>query len=243
MALLRSHLLALPVLLFALSLTGCITTPASQTGWSKKAREARPIACGEDGLIEDLEDADTQTLKRAGRGGYWYPMIDSYGSEMTPAGGQFEVDGPGHAGSKHAAHMVGQLAPSAPNVYPYAGLGFGLAEAGTYDASRYKGVTFWAKGPGKVRFEIPDGYTSPKGGWCSDCYNDFGVEIGLTEQWEQYTVLFDWLLQKPNWGDRRPKITPAELVAFEWEFNSQGRAFDIWVDDVAFVCGVEGEQP
>jgi endoglucanase len=139
--------------------------------------------------------------------------------------------------------MSGELAPGAPGVYPYAGLGFGVSEQGTYDASRYQGVTFWAKGPGKLRFEIPDGSTSPKGGWCSDCYNDFGIEIGLTEQWAQYTVLFEWLLQKPNWGDRRPQITRAELVAFEWEFSSQGRAFDIWLDDVEFVCGVEGENP
>jgi len=235
----RSELLVAPVV--CLLLSGCITTPASQTGWSAKTRNTKGVACGSEGFIDDLEDADTQTLKLGGRGGYWYTMIDPHGSKMEPA--QFEVDSPGRDGSKHAAHMSGQLASGAPGVYPYAGFGFGVSEQGTYDASRYKGVTFWAKGPGKIRFEIPDGYTSPKGGWCTDCYNDFGVEIGLTDTWEQYTVLFEWLLQKPNWGDRRPEITPAELVAFEWEFNSQGRPFDIWIDDIEFVCGVEGEAP
>jgi endoglucanase len=230
-------------LLFGLLLpvSGCITTPASQTGWSAKARNTRPVPCGDEALIEDLEDGDTQALKRDGRGGYWYSMLDSNGSKMTPQ--QFEAGSPGRAGSKHSAHMQGQLAPAAPGVYPYAGLGFGLAEHGTYDASKYQGVSFWAKGPGKVRFEVPDGYTSHKGGWCSDCYNDFGIEIGLTEQWEQYTVLFDWLLQKPNWGDRRPTITAKELVAFEWEFNSKDRPFDIYIDDVAFICGVQGGEP
>jgi endoglucanase len=219
----------------ALTLPGCITTPASETGWSAEARHTKPALCAEDGLIEDMEDGDTQTLKRGGRGGYWYAMLDKDGSKMAPQ--QYEPEGPGHEGSKGAAHMSGKLAPSAPGVYPYAGLGFGLAEHGTYDASRFEGVTFWAKGPGKIRFEVPDAHTSPGGGWCTDCYNDFGIEIALTDQWEQYTVLFDWLLQKPNWGDRKPEITRAKLVAMEWEFSSQDREFDIWFDDVAFICG------
>jgi len=226
----------------ALVLPGCITTPASETGWSAEVRHAQPVACSDaalvdDSLIEDMEDSDTQTLKRGGRGGYWYSMLDKDGSKMQPQ--QYKAEGPGRNGSKGAAHMSGKLAPGAPGVYPYAGLGFGLAENGMYDASRYTGVTFWAKGPGKVRFEIPDGYTSPGGGWCSDCYNDFGVEIGLTAEWEQYTVRFDWLMQKPNWGDRKPQISADKLVAMEWEFSSQDRDFDIWIDDVAFVCGVE----
>lgn len=220
--------------------SACITTPASETGWSAQVRHARPVPCSDDALIEDMEDSDTQTLKRGGRGGYWYSMLDKDGSRMQPQ--QYEAEGPGRNGSKGAAHMSGKLAPAAPGVYPYAGLGFGLAEHGMYDASRYVGVTFWAKGPGKIRFEIPDGYTSPGGGWCSDCYNDFGVEIGLTDQWEQYTVRFDWLAQKPNWGDRKPQISTDKLVAMEWEFSSQDREFDIWIDDVAFVCGVEEAQ-
>ncbi len=225
----------------ALGPAGCITTPASETGWSAKVRQARPIPCGDQALIEDFEDGDTQTLQREGRGGYAYDMLDSNGSKLQPE--PFEPSSPGHDGSKYAAHISGKLAPGAPGVYPFAGFGFGLSEHGTYDASRYKGVTFWAKGPGKIRLEIPDAYTSPAGGWCTDCYNDFGREIALTDRWEQYTVLWDWLLQKPNWGDRKPAITPEKLVAMEWEFSSQDRPFDIWVDDVAFICGVEGEAP
>lgn len=147
-------------------------------------------------MMEDIEDGDTQSLKLEGRGGYWYTTVDQDGSTMTPQ--QFKPDSPGRAGSTGGAHMSGKLAPAAPGVYPYAGLGFSIADQKTYDASQYKGVTFWAKGPGKIRFEIPDGYTSPAGGWCTDCYNDFGVELGLTDQWEQYTVLFEWLLQKPK---------------------------------------------
>lgn len=229
------------LLCLLLPASGCITTPASETSWSAKVRAVRPIPCRDQATIDDLEDGDTQTLKVEGRGGYWYSMVDQYGSTLTPQ--QFKPDAPGHEGSKHAAHMFGQLAPGAPGVYPYAGLGAGLAENGTYDASRYQGFTFWAKGPGKIRFEVPDAYTSPKGGWCTDCYNDFGIEIALIDGWAQYTVLFDWLLQKPNWGDRRPQITPEELVAVEWEFSSQDRAFDVWIDDIAFICGVEEAQP
>ena len=159
----------------ALLLPACITAPASETGWSKTVREARPVPCAGDALIEDMEDEDTQILKRGGRGGYWYSVLDKEGSKLRPQ--QYQAQAPGRNGSKGAAHMTGKLAPRAPGVYPYAGLGFGIAENGMFDASRFSGVTFWAKGPGKIRFVIPDGYTSPGGGWCSDCYNDFGVEI------------------------------------------------------------------
>lgn len=219
---------------------GCITTPASETGWSFKARHAIPVECGENALIEDGEDGDNQVLKREGRGGYWYTFIDAYGSKLSPQ--PFKFESPGRNGSKYAAHMSGKLAPSAPDVYPYAGIAFSIANPkGPYDASRYKGISFWAKGPGKVRFEIPDGYTSPDGGWCTDCYNDFNLEIGLTSHWERYTVMFDWMAQRPNWGDRRPAIATDQLYAVEWEYSSPDRTFDVWIDDVSFICGVQGE--
>lgn len=236
----RALLRLLVVLPSALVLvSACITTPASETGWSRRARMLTPTACDESALIEDAEDGDTQILKRAGRGGYWYTFADSYGSRVEPA--PFKPEGPGHDGSQRAAHMRGHTAPSAPEVYPYAGMAFSLADPrGDYDASRYRGVSFWAKGPAHIRFEIPDGYTSPEGGYCKDCYNDFSIELALSGEWQRYTILFSWLAQRQGWGDPRPSISPQRLFALEWEFSTPDRDFDVWIDDVAFVCGVQG---
>jgi endoglucanase len=217
---------------------GCLTTPASESGWTKRARDARPAPCGEHALIEDMEDGDNRTLVREGRGGYWYTSIDAEGSTMQPSG-QFKMDAPGRSGSKHAAHMHGQMAPAGYSVY--ASMGFSVADPkGPYDASRYAGISFWAKGPAHIRFKMPDAYTSPGGGWCKDCYNDFGIELALTPEWEQYTIPFSWLSQQSGWGDPRAEIAADQIYEIQWQFGSRGRTFDVWVDDVAFICGVEG---
>jgi endoglucanase len=215
---------------------GCITTPASETGWSGRAQKLTPGACpGEGaGLIEDGEDGDKRGLTREGRGGYWFTFVDSSGSTLETQG-DFKLAAPGHAGSLHAARMLGHTASSGDSVY--AGIGLSLTEPrGPYDASRYDGLSFWAKGPGHVRLEIPDGYTTPEGRKCKDCYNDFGIELALAAGWQRYTVKFDWLAQRQGWGDPRSELTRSELYAIEWQFGTPAHDFDVWIDDVSFTC-------
>jgi endoglucanase len=225
----------------ASSASGCLTTPASETGFSKLVRQEVPGSCSSDALIEDMEDGDNRTLVREGRGGYWYTSVDAEGSSIEPAG-NFKMDAPGHAGSSHAAHMKGKLAASGYSVY--ASMAFGLADpSGPYDASRYTGVTFWAKGPAHIRFKMPDAYTAPGGGNCKDCYNDFGIELALTSQWERYTIPFAWLAQQSGWGDPRPEVAANALYGMQWQFGTRGRSFDVWVDDIAFYCGNQSSAP
>jgi endoglucanase len=228
-------------LLAALAGSGCLTTPASETGWSRRMRDAVPRACGPDAIIEDGEDGDNRALVRPdGRGGYWFTSVDPEGSTIEPSG-TFKMSSPGHDGSKFAAHMHGVMASAGPSVY--ASMGFSLADPrGPYDASQYAGVSFWAKGPAHVRFEIPDAYTDPSGGICKDCYNDFGVELAFTAEWQRYTIPFEWLAQRGGWGEPRPRLTTKELIALEWQFGSFGREYDVWVDDITFICGVEGTE-
>jgi endoglucanase len=214
---------------------GCLTTPASETGWTARARHAVPKPCGDSAAIEDMEDNDNRTLVREGRGGYWYTSVDPEGSTIEPAG-NFKMSAPGRE-SKHAARMRGKMASAGWSVY--ASMGFSLGEAGPYDASRYRGISFWAKGPARVRFKVPDAYTAPGGGKCKDCYNDFGIELALTDKWERYTIPFEWLSQQPGWGDPRPEVAADQLYALQWQFGTRGREFDVWVDDVAFICGTE----
>jgi endoglucanase len=234
----RAFSLFLPI---ALAVSGCLTTPASETGFTMRARQEQPGACSGDALIEDMDDGDTRVLVREGRGGYWYTSVDTEGSVIDQAGA-FKMGAPGRSGSGHAAHMSGRMAPSGWSVY--ASMGFGLAHPnGPYDASRYAGVTFWAKGPAHVRFKIPDAFTAPGAGNCKDCYNDFGIELAFTSKWERYTIPFSWLAQQPGWGDPRPEIAANAIYGLQWQFGTRDRAFDIWVDDIAFFCGDEGSAP
>ncbi|HWP07544.1 MAG TPA: carbohydrate binding domain-containing protein [Polyangiaceae bacterium] len=215
-------------------LTSCITAHGWEYGTTPKAKELDLPACGPDALIDDGEDGDGRVLQREGRGGYWFTFQDSEGSTIDPPAGPFKMGAPGH-GSTHAARMRGHMASSGKSIY--AGMGLSLANPrGVYDASKYDGVTFWAKGPGKVRFEIPDVHTAPEGGECKDCYNDNGVIIALESEWHKYTIRFDWLLQRPNWGDPTPGLEAAQIIALEWEFSGAGRDYDISIDDIAFVC-------
>jgi endoglucanase len=235
----RNH----PFFLIALlgTVEGCLTTPASETGGSKRARQLVPHDCGPDALIDDGEDGDNRIVVRQGRGGYWYTSIDATGSTMEPAG-TFKMGQPGHAGSKHAAHMQGKMGTTGDSFWASIGFGF-MDPPAPYDASRYTGISFWAKGPAHIRLKVPDAYTAPAGGHCQDCYNDFGIEIALTSNWERYSIPFAALAQQPNWGDPRAEVTSSELFAVQWQFGTQGRAFDIWIDDVAFFCGAEGSSP
>lgn len=225
----------------ALVSSSCLTTPASETGWTKRTRELTPGVCASDSLIEDGEDGDNQILKREGRGGYWYTSVDTEGSVIEPGSFKISTEG-GHAGSKGVAHVKVKMAPAGWSVY--ASMGFGLADpAGPYDASRYSGVTFWAKGPAHVRFKVPDLYTQPGGGYCKDCYNDFGIELALTSEWQRYTIPFSWLSQQSGWGDPRPEVAKNAIYGLQWQVGSRGRTFDVYVDDIAFFCGNEGTEP
>ena len=231
----RSLRMLLGVSLGALAGTGCITSHPWESGPTLKMKELDVPACGAVGLIEDGEDGDPQILKRDGRGGYWFSFVDGEGSKIEPAGSPFKMGEPGVGGSKRAARMRGKMASAGQSIY--AGMGFQLADpAGPYDASPYSGITFWAKGPGRVRFEMPDVNTAPGGGRCKDCYNDVGIVIALESEWRKYTIRFEWLAQRPGWGDPAPELTSDQVYAMEWEFNGAGREFDISIDDIAFIC-------
>jgi endoglucanase len=220
---------------FALATSGCITAPNWEYGTTPEAKALDLPACGDGALIEDGEDGDSRIVVREGRGGYWFSFVDSEGSVIDPPSGPFKMGAPGRDGSKHAARMRGRMAESGKSIY--GGIGFQLADpSGAYDASKYSGVTFWAKGPGKVRFEMPDVHTAPAGGVCSDCYNDFGVVLALEPEWRKYTLRFAWLQQRPNWGDPFAGLQTDRIYAMEWEFGGAGRDFDISIDDIAFVC-------
>jgi endoglucanase len=218
---------------------GCLTTPASETGFTARVRHLTPKACGPGALIEDAEDGDTRIVVQNGRGGYWYTFVDPEGSTVLPQ--PFKMSEPGRSNSKHAAHMFGLTAGSGPSIY--AGIAFAFSDPhAPFDASRYSGISFWAKGPAHIRFEVPDGDTTPEGAVCKDCYNDFGIELAFTDKWERYTIPFEWLAQRSGWGEPFPTIARDRLYAMEWQFGTPARNYDVWIDDITFVCGTEGER-
>jgi endoglucanase len=214
------------------TVAACITSSPGEYGATPIARREHLNSCP-DGLIDDLEDNDSQIAKLGGREGYWYTFADTNGSTIFPRG-DFKAEHGGPASSQIAAHVHGRI--SSTGKYPYVGVGFSfLNPKGSYDASKYRGISFWAKGPGKVRFEVPDANTQPEGDRCSDCYNNFGVELYLSDQWTRYTVPFDRLAQQAGWGDQTGAVSVKELFGVQWQFKTVGADYDLWFDDIELV--------
>jgi endoglucanase len=221
---------------FAVSAAFACTPPVNSP---EMAQTEEGAPCGPEALIEDGEDNNNQVIVQDGRAGYIYTYMDPEGTTIEPKagseGGIFEMSSGGF-NSAYAMRMHGNVA-SAKVVY--AGMGLNMTDPkDTYDASKYKGVAFYAKkGAGAnstVRVKMPDVNTDPDGGICGNCYNDFGKDIKLTEEWQQFIVPFSKLKQEQGWGNPRPGSLAADKV-FALQFQTkQPGAYDVWVDDMRF---------
>jgi endoglucanase len=223
-------------LVAAAAATACIPKagPGSSAG-AENTPEGRP--CSGDGVLDDGEDGNNQVNPAKGRGGYWYTFVDTAGSSIAPAAGQFAMTQGGAEGSTYAAHMTGKVG-NGQVVFAGMGLNF-IDPKGPYDATAYKGVSFKAKkgpGTGKVRLKVPDVSTDPDGKVCTgECFNDFGADIELTDQWATYVFPFASMKQLAGWGSPRPAaIDPSKLYGVQFQVNSPGASFDVWVDDLKF---------
>lgn len=218
----------------AVAVAGCAQFQPPADG---EVRGGAGDPCQANAAIEDGEDGDNRILVRGGRGGYLYTYADDDGSTVAPRG-EFTIAAGGADGSDGALRMHGTLADADG---AYAGLGLSLTEPkAPYDASRYTGISFSARrAPGSaaaVRLKLPDVNTDPEGGVCTECFNDFGIDFQVAEQWTRYVVAFADLAQGAGWGQPRvPALDASRLYSVQWQVATRGASFDIWIDDVAFV--------
>jgi endoglucanase len=221
-------------LAFALSTVACI--PKDAPGSSSSGADLGP--CPQSATIEDAEDDNNQVIVQDGRSGYVYTFVDKAGSTISPNGGAFAMTAGGANGSKYAMRINGKIG-SAETVYGGLGINFVDPKA-QYDASKFGGVSFYAKvGPGstsKVRLKIPDVATDPDGKVCTACFNDFGYDFTLTQDWQKYTVAFADAKQLSGWGSPQPSsIDKSKLYGLQFQVNDPGQSYDLYVDDVKFV--------
>jgi endoglucanase len=229
------------VLLSALAFAAAATSGCLKPN-PEAAKGAAMKECGPTGQIDDFEDNNNQNLVVDNRGGYWYTFADKTGTTVWPevgeAGGTFTPSEGGY-NSKYAAEFKGKIGTAAI-VFGAVGMNFQDPKS-TYDASKYEGITFFAKrganSTGKVRLKVPDKYTDPEGGVCSECFNDFGADLNLTEQWQRFVLPFRDLKQLEGWGSpRKPHVDPTTLFGLQWQVNVPGADYDIFIDNVGFIC-------
>lgn len=232
---------AIVIVLAGVWALGSSCIPRQKAGSSPgMENSAEGKACPADGVIDDCEDNDHQAALKKGRSGYWYTFVDKAGSTVTPTageqGGTFAMSPGGANGSQYAGRMQGKVGNGE---IVFAGMGVNFVNPkGPYDASAYKGISFWAKrgaGTGKVRLKVPDSNTDPDGKVCTECFNDFGADLDLTENWAKYVVPFSSMKQLPGWGAPHPSaITPSKLYGIQFQVNQPGVNYEIWVDDLQF---------
>ena len=76
--------------------------------------------------------------------------------------------------------------------------------------------------------------TDPNYGDKTKCDDDFAVSDTLTTEWKQYTHPFSDFMQE-DWGLHPPdNLFPAKDVYAIKFAQAPGKAFDIYLDDVAF---------
>jgi Leucine-rich repeat (LRR) protein len=194
-------------------------------------------ACG--ALIDDMEDASGHICTGEGREGVWYVFNDDMGSQQpakTSPGEPIEtaaIPG-GRQESREAVHTEGAGFSSWGS-----GIGFDLNFDGTtyrlYDATRYVGIAFWARGlPGEsVTFRVSSESTTAAayGGTCApQCGGPFGVALALGPNWINYQVTFAEL-------DASSQGLPVEVDRLtNVQFKSPlTQPFDFWIDDVRFL--------
>ncbi len=83
---------------------------------------------------------------------------------------------------------------------------------------------------------MPDASTDPAGGVCTECYNDFGLPLQVTEEWTRFEVQFADLVQETGWGAPRPEaIDAAKLYGVQWQTAIAGASVDVEIDEVTFL--------
>jgi hypothetical protein len=192
-------------------------------------------------LIDNMEDAEGSILASEGRKGAWYIYNDeTMGATQEPAMVPFTMAKvePPRDGSTYAANTKGSGFMTWG-----AGFGFDLNTTGmtksAYDASKYSGISFWAKigagTSGAVRFNIGDKNTAPAGGVCGTgkCDDDFGADLTLTETWQKFEIKFADMKQVGWSMAMLPAIEKSALYSVHFQSGAK-LTFDIWVDDIGF---------
>lgn len=191
-------------------------------------------------VIEDGEDNNNQVMVKDGRNGYMYTYGDSNGSTMSPEANSTFAQTPGGAqGSAYAACVKGKIAMAGT---AYAGIGMDLSDPKkAMDLSKYDGLSFRARRGADsstlIRVKVPDAATAPEGNICTDkCYNDFGVDMHLSEEWQLFYLPFAELKQMSGWGaPRPPTVDSAKIFGVQFQAQQKDQPFELCIDDLSVI--------
>lgn len=217
----------------AVAEAGAAGEPAGGAGGAPIAQPVRELE-----LIDDVEGAFPHLPEVAGRNGAWFAVHDDSNGQLLPA--QALALQPARDGSHYAVKLSG-----AGFTDWGAQLGVSLrAPATAYDASGSCGVRFLAKGTGSGwSLLLSDRASVPQGGMCdvnawgseSACYRFVGKPFDVGADWQEVVVLFDdlKLMLNPESSRALDKTALYDII-FNF-YSSEGKAFELLVDDLSFI--------
>ncbi len=175
-------------------------------------------------LLDDFQDHDDMIAEVGGRCGHWFAYNDGTCGDVFPAPppSPFPVQEAGRSTLTDGSINAHGASCALFGV----GMGFPFNERGTsecpYDASAYKGITFWAKGTGIPYLQLKS---------ASNVNQTFEAVVTLTNTWTQFSLPF--LKFQDGQGSPQPLDVTSllDVIIFGW---AQGGATDVTLDDISF---------
>jgi len=186
------------------------------------------IASGSEPMIDDFEDGDDAIRPFEGRIGFWRWAREIDEPRSAPA--LIPVPRPDATRTNRLAQHVkgGQLLDWGATVE----VDFRPA---CYDASRYVGLSFQARGPGRIYVAARERAVIPiaEGGSCElDCHNPHVAKVELESSFRTYQIRWSELRQR---GIGKPPLDAQRLHSLAFLIRAEDTPYDVWLDDVRFL--------
>jgi hypothetical protein len=219
-------------------------------------------------MIDDMEDGDGAVCESDGRLGGWYVVVGTQGVpsgavvtnptpnevlNATPLG----ADGRPGSGSLYGFGLSGSgFNTDSMTSRDWALLGANVSDRSPYDASKHRGVTFWARSVGgafklRVNFSTTAVRSAANHGSCVSsggkvCDDSYGGWVDLGDNWKQFALDFGYLRQM-GWGVpvAGPDLAHLWTIELYYYFSTYDAAlgsaitnpstFKFLVDDLQFV--------
>ena len=189
----------------------------------------RHRAGGQQPLIDDFEDGDDEISLLEGRSGLWRWVRDTDSPGTAPA--LLPIPRSEARGSNRLAlHVKGGALRDWGAVVE-----FNFVPA-CYDASAYQGISFQARGPGRIFVAPREVGVIPvaNGGTCvDDCHNAHVKKVELDSRWKTYEVRWSEVAQR---GYNRPALDPSRINSLAFQIHPEDTPYDVWLDDVRFIA-------
>ena len=178
--------------------------------------------------IDDFEDSDSMSLLAEGRGTPWMLFFDYDVAAVRFLTPEYRPEP--EPDNRYGLNLSGPLLRDWG-----ASIQLRFHQGACYDASAYRGIELWARGPGRVFVGVREVNTTPRrwGGTCDeDCYNDHLARLDLEETWQHYQV--EWEEMRQRGYDTRP-VDPSSLHTLVILVRAEDSPFDLWIDDIGFL--------